>query len=149
MFKTRATKKEEIKESWYIIDATGQRIGKIASIAAELLMAKNDPKTRAYLKPLHKVVITNAGQVDATARKRAGKTYTRYSGFPGGLKVHTLDEVLNTHPERVLEHAIRGMLPRTKMGDAIHATNLYIYAGSEHKHGANNPEIVNINEIKL
>src|SRR5664279_4548274 len=110
MFKTKTTTPSELTESWYIIDAKGQRIGRVASIAAELLMAKNEPKTRDYLTPKHKVIITNAAEVDVTARKRSGKIYTRYSGYPGGLTVNTLEEVLEKHPERALEHAIKGML---------------------------------------
>ncbi len=149
MFKTRITTPTELIESWHLIDAKGQRIGKVASIAAELLMGKTEPKTRAYLTPKQKVIVINAAEIDVTARKKAGKTYTRYSGFPGGLKIFTLGEMLDTHPERVLEHAIRGMLPRTKQGDAIYADNLFIYTGSAHKHDAQKPQTVNINEIKL
>jgi large subunit ribosomal protein L13 len=146
-FKTRTTSESEIVEKWYQIDATGKRIGLLATKIAEMLLDKGNPKMRDYLTPKVKVVIVNADQLDISDKKKISKLYTQYSGYPGGLKTFTLGEVYEKFPERVLEKAIKRMLPKNRRGRAIY-TNLYVYAGTEHKHQPQKPEIVDIEEIK-
>jgi large subunit ribosomal protein L13 len=149
MIRTKATKQSEIAEKWYLVDAKGQRLGVVASKIAELLLAKDQPIMRDNLTPKNKVVVVNAGDLDVTARKSDMKVYTRYSGYPGGLTKSTLKEMINRFPERPLEKAVRGMLPRGKRGNHIFASNLYVYAGADHKHEAQNPVLVDLKAVKF
>lgn len=149
MFKTRVVSQNEVTEKWYLIDASGQRIGRVATIAAELLLGKRDVLNRAYLTPKTKVVITNVGKLDITEKKRQFKTYTAYSGYPGGLRTDTLEEKMSAKPTNAVELAIRRMLPKTKRGKAIFSTNLRVYAGSDHPHTAQTLEKVELNKIKI
>jgi large subunit ribosomal protein L13 len=147
-FKTKTTKAADIEEKWYQVDAAGKRIGLIASKIAEMLLDKSNPMIRDYLTPKVKVIVLNAAKVDVTEKKKISKLYTRYSGFPGGLKIHTLGEVLAAHPERVLESAVKRMLPKNRRGKAIYS-NLYVYADSTHKHEAQQPQVIDIDTLKF
>ncbi len=149
MFKTKATKQGELQEKWFLVDAKGQRLGLVASKVAEILLAKDQPIMRDNLMPQNKVVVINAGEIDISDRKGDMKVYTRYSGYPGGLTRETLKEVITKHPVRPVEKAIRGMLPRGKRGNSIYATNLYVYAGADHKHEAQQPTLVDLRNIKF
>jgi large subunit ribosomal protein L13 len=135
-YKPRTTKATELEESWFMIDATGQRLGRLATVAAEYLLGKHDVKTRPYLVPKTKLVVINAEKLDITPKKLADKIYTRYSGYPGGLT-------------KTRMHAVRGMLPKNKRGRAIIGSNLYVYVGSEHKHAAQQPQALDISKAKL
>lgn len=139
---------ESIEEKWYMLDAKGQRIGRVSTIAAELLLGKNNPKVRDYTIPKNKLVIVNAAEIDATDKRRISKHYKYYSGYPGGLRVEDLDTTLEKFPTRPLEKAIKGMLPKNTRGAEIFR-NLFIYEGEEHPHAAQKPEQVNIKELKL
>lgn len=149
MTKTRTVSKSEINERWYLIDASGLRLGRVASVAAELLLGKNDPKTRDYLLPRNKVVVVNASKLDITEKRKISKIYTNYSGYPGGLRKQTLGELQEKFPERVVEKAIKGMLPKNRRGKAIHATNLYVYTDAGHKHEAQQPEVIDVNNVSI
>lgn len=149
MNKTRTFNQNDIAEEWYLIDAKGLRIGKLATRVAELLQAKHNPKMRAYLVPKVKVIITNAAELDIPAKKHLGKIYTNYSGYPGGLRIQTLAEVQEKNPSRIIEHAIKGMLPRTRRSDGIMANNLFIYDAAEHKHQAQTPVTLDIMKEKF
>ena len=142
--KTRATKQKEIEEKWYLIDAKGKRIGRIATKAAHLLMGKNNPLVKSYIDPKAKVVVINADKIDFTEKRGFSKFYMNYSGFPSGLKVTSLEDVMKKAPTKPLEHAIRGMLPRNKRGDALY-TNLYVYASETHPHNGQQPVAVETN----
>lgn len=135
---------KDVIEKWYHVDATGLRLGKLAGFVAELLMGKTDPAMRNYLMPKYKVVITNAAKLDVTERKALGKTYTSYSGFPGGIRIDSLAEMMAKKPNLVIEKAIKGMLPRNKRSDAIMSNNLFVYADATHKHEAQQPETVTV-----
>lgn len=141
-------KQNELSERWFLVDAKGQRIGRIASIVAEILQGKNDPKARSYHKPMNKVVIINAKKIDFNEKKGMTKFYKTFSGFPGGLRFVRLDELNEKFPAKPLESAVKGMLPHTKRGREMMA-NLRVFAGAEHDHEAQTPEVININEIKL
>ncbi len=144
MVKTKTTSQKTQTEKWYLVDARGKRLGKLASTVAELLMGKGDVSMRDYIMPMHKVVITNAQHLDIAERKKVNKLYTNYSGYPGGLKIFTLGEMMGKSPVEVVRRAIKGMLPRTKRSDAIFSNNLYVYAESEHKHQAQEPQFINV-----
>ncbi len=139
--KQRKINQKSIEEKWYLIDATGLRIGKVATKAAELLLDKGNPLMRDYLQPNTKVIITNAEKIDFTEKKGFSKFYQTYSGYPGGLKRLSLEEQIKKNPTYPLERAIKGMLPKNKRGKAI-VTNLKLYSGSEHVHTAQNPQII-------
>ncbi len=147
--KTKTVSPDQIKEKWYLIDAAGLRLGKLATIAAELLLGKHDPLVKDYLTPKTKVVITNTDKLDITERKSLSKIYTRYSGYPGGLTTNTLGELMAKDSTKVVELAVRRMLPKNTRGRQIFGTNFYVYAGADHKHVAQNPEALTIKEIKI
>lgn len=146
--KTPTVSQKEINEQWYLIDAAGHRVGRVASIAAELLLGKNDPLVKDYLKPRKHVVVINSAKLDHTPKRAMTKFFKRYSGYPGGLTVEDLETRFKKNPNFVIEHAIKGMLPKNSRGRAIYS-NLRVYAGEEHEHEAQKPEKVDITQIKL
>lgn len=143
-----SVKQSEIKEKWYLIDAEGARIGRVATVAAELLLGKSNPLTKKYHKPMVKVVIVNAKKLDVNAKKGMTKFYKNYSGFPGGLKFTSLEDMMKVHPERPIENAVKGMLPKTKQGNEL-LTNLRVYADDQHPHEAQTLEKVDIRNYKI
>ncbi|MEP7103994.1 MAG: 50S ribosomal protein L13 [Candidatus Dojkabacteria bacterium] len=148
MKKTSSVSQKDIKENWYIVDAQGKRIGIVASKVAEILQGKMDKLVRDYHEPKTKVVVINAAKLDYTPKRGMTKFYKSYSGFAGGLKFQSLDEVMRKFPGRPLENAIRGMLPRTKQADKMMA-NLKIYSGAEHIHEAQNPTPLDVKKLSI
>ncbi len=138
----------EIKEQWYLVDASGVRIGRLASKVAELLQGKNDVLKREYHKPMTKVIVINSDKLDFTAKRGMTKFYKSYSGFPGGLRFETLSELVEKKSDRPIMNAVKGMLPATKRGDEMLA-NLKVFSGEEHPHTAQTPTVINIKELKL
>jgi len=141
-------KQSAIQEKWFLVDAKGQRIGIIASKVAELLMGKNNPLTKAYHKPSSHVIVLNAGKIDFTTKRGITKFYKSYSGYPDGLTQINLENTYALHPERPIENAVKGMLPRTKRGDMMIA-NLKIYVDDQHIHQAQQPEVINLKNFKV
>lgn len=135
MSKTRATKAKEVKRSWHLLDAKGQILGRLASQAAQLLMGKDKPNYAPYLDMGDYVVVINAKEIGVTGKKEKQKIYQRYSGYPGGLKEETLEQLRERRPEEIIRHAVKGMLPRGKLGRRM-ITKLHVYSGSEHPHQA-------------
>jgi len=135
-------KNPEKDRKWHLIDASGKTVGRLASQAASLLMGKNKPTYTPYIDMGDHVVIINAEKVVFTGRKLEDKVYRTHSGWPGGLKEIGAQKMLEKHPERILEGAIRGMLPKTKMGRAM-GRKLKVYVGSDHPHQAQRPEPLN------
>ncbi|HKV37721.1 MAG TPA: 50S ribosomal protein L13 [Blastocatellia bacterium] len=129
----------EGSRSWHLIDADGKTVGRLATQAAQLLMGKNKPTYTPFIDVGDHVVIVNAEKVVLTGNKPQAKIYRHHTGYPGGLKEVSAQKQLQTHPERVLESAIRGMLPKTKLGRAM-GKKLNVYAGSGHPHQAQHPE---------
>lgn len=129
----------EAGRKWYLVDAAGKTVGRLASRVARLLMGKDKPNYTPFLDMGDHVVIINAEKVVFTGRKWQQKVYRRHSGYPGGLKEITARQQLEKHPERILELAIRGMLPKNKLGRAM-AKKLRVYAGPNHPHSAQKPE---------
>lgn len=137
--KTFQISSTEITRRWYLVDARGKTLGRLATHVADLLRGKRKPIFSTFLDVGDHVVIINAEKVRLTGKKLKQKTYYRHSGYPGGLKSTTAEKLLSQFPERVLEHAIRGMLPKNKLGDAIFR-KLKVYAGESHPHEAQQPE---------
>ncbi|MDX2168955.1 MAG: 50S ribosomal protein L13 [Deltaproteobacteria bacterium] len=126
---------------WFVIDASGKVLGRVASEAAGLLRGKHKPGFTPHVDCGDFVVIVNAEQVQLTGPKELNKVYHRHSGFPGGIRSQTAGRVRATHPERLLRMAVTGMLPKNRLGRRL-ATKLKIYAGAEHPHAAQRPEVV-------
>ncbi len=137
--KTYAVKAGEIERRWYVVDAQGKTLGRLATQVARILRGKHKPSFSPHLDIGDHVIIINADKIQVTGKKLDTKRYYRYSGYLGGLKSVVLREQLEKHPERVLIHAIRGMLPKNRLGRAM-LKKLKVYAGSEHPHAAQKPE---------
>jgi large subunit ribosomal protein L13 len=137
--RTFTPKPDDIKRSWHVIDAEGLVLGKVASQAATLLKGKHKPIYAPHVDTGDHVIIVNVSKLDVSARKLADKRYYRHSGYPGGLTEESLEHLLARNPERVVRLAVRGMLPKTRLGRQ-QIKKLKIYAGAEHPHAAQRPE---------
>jgi large subunit ribosomal protein L13 len=137
--RTFTQKQEEIERDWYVVDAEGETLGRLASRIAPILKGKHKPIYTPHLDCGDFVVIVNAEKVRVTGRKLDQKFYHRHSGYPGGLKSISLRDQLNRYPERVLQAAIRGMLPKNKLGRRM-IKKLKVYAGDAHPHEAQQPK---------
>ena len=146
-YKTISVNKETAKKEWVVIDATDQVVGRLCSKVAKLIRGKYKPSFTPHVDCGDNVIIINAEKIVLTGKKMTDKVYVRHTGYPGGQRFATPQQLLNTHPIRVIEHAVRGMLPKNKLGDALYR-NLKVYAGSEHPHQAQNPKVVNLNDIR-
>jgi len=133
--KTYFTRAKDIERQWHVIDASGQTLGKLATQVANLLMGKQKPTFVPYLDVGDYVIVLNATKVRVTGKKPKQKTYYRHSGYPGGIKAETYEEVMATHPTRIIEHAVKGMLPHNRLGRAMFK-KLKVYAGDSHPHKA-------------
>ncbi len=141
--KTYYAKPNEVEREWLLIDAQDQVLGRVASKAAHILRGKHKPQYTPHVDTGDFVVIINADKIRITGAKATDKEYYRHSGYPGGLKSETFEEAMEKHPERVIEHAVKGMLPKNTLGRAM-AKKLKVYAGAEHPHMAQKPR-----EIKM
>lgn len=137
---TYMAKPNEVERKWLLIDAEGKTLGRLASEAAALIRGKHKPQFTPHLDTGDFVVIINADKVVLTGNKLADKKYYRHSLHPGGLKVTTAGEMLNKKPERMVELAVHGMLPKNRLGNKM-KLKLKVYAGAEHPHQAQNPEV--------
>ncbi len=133
--KTYAPKLSEIERKWHVIDADGQTLGRLCSQVAKLLIGKHKAMFARNIDTGDYVVIVNAAKVRVTGKKVREKIYYRYSGYPGGMREVTFAEMIQKHPTRVIEHAIKGMLPHTRLGRAMYK-KLKVYAGDKHPHQA-------------
>lgn len=141
--KTYSAKPGEVERKWYLIDADGVVLGRLATTAAQILRGKNKPQYTPHVDTGDFVVVVNADKVRITGNKGLAKEYYRHSGFPGGLKSETFEEAMAKHPERVIEHAVKGMLPKTTLGRA-QGLKLKVYAGPDHPHAAQQPEKIEV-----
>lgn len=139
MYKTYYPKAEEIERQWYIVDARGETLGRLASRIAFVLLGKHKPSFTPGVPMGDYVIVINAGDVVVSGKKMDEKIYYRHSGFPGGLKSISLRQQLQKFPDRVIRAAVWGMLPHNKMGRHL-LKQLKIYAGAEHPHDAHNPQ---------
>ena len=139
MEKTYLVKPEDTQAEWYVVDATGHTLGRLASAIATVLLGKRKPSFSPAVGTGDFVIVVNAGKVRVTGRKLEQKKYYRFSGYPGGLKEITLRDQLKKFPTRVIEHAVRGMLPKNRLGERLFG-RLKVYAGPDHPHGAQQPK---------
>ena len=145
--KTYYAKPLEVEREWVLIDATDQVLGRVASVAAQILKGKHKPQYTPHVDTGDFVIVINADKVRVTGNKASDKRYYRHSGYVGGLKSETFTEAMEKHPERVIEHAVKGMLPKNTLGRAM-GKKLKVYAGPEHPHAAQQPREIKIDEVK-
>ena len=129
---------KDIARKWYVVDASGQTLGRLATKAASMLSGKLNPQYVPYIDMGDHVIVINAEKIRLTGLKEQSKVYRRYTGYPGGLREESFTRLIQRKPEKVLEEAIRGMLPKTKMGRQM-ATKLKVYRGDKHPHEAQMP----------
>ena len=130
-----------IERKWYVVDATGYTLGRLASEVAKILRGKNKPIFTPFIDTGDYVIITNADKIKVTGKKLEQKVYYRHSDYVGGMKETTLKEMLNKKPERVIELAVKGMLPKGPLGREMYK-KLFVDAGPDHKHAAQKPEVL-------
>lgn len=146
-YRTISANEKIVKKEWVVIDAENAVVGRLATVVARILRGK----TKTYYTPHFdcgdNVIIINAEKIRFTGNKMEDKEYVRHTGYPGGQRFATPRELLRRKPIAILEHAIRGMLPKNRLGDQLYR-NLYVYAGPNHPHEGQQPKLININEIK-
>ena len=146
-YKTTYVNKATVKKEWLLIDAENEVLGRLAAKVAKLLRGKYKPSYTPHVACGDNIVIINAEKIVLTGNKLTEKQYTRHTGYPGGQRHTNPAAVLATHPERVIEHAVKGMLPKSRLGRAV-LKNLFVYAGSEHKQEAQQPKKIDLNLFK-
>ncbi len=129
---------KDVQRKWFVVDASGQTLGRLATQAARVLTGKNNPLYTPYLDMGDHVIVINAEKIHVTGMKANQKVYRRYTGFPGGLREESFVKLLARRPEKIVEEAIKGMLPKSKLGRQM-ATKLKVYKGSDHPHKAQQP----------
>jgi large subunit ribosomal protein L13 len=141
--KTVIPSEKEIVRQWHVVDAADQVLGRVASAAALILMGKHKPTYTTFLDTGDHVIVINAAKIRLTGRKESQKVYRRHSGYPGGLTETGIAQVRATRPQRIIEHAIAGMLPKTKLGKQMYR-KLKVYAGDKHPHQAQQPVALSV-----
>lgn len=141
--KTFSAKTGAVAGDWYVVDADGKTLGRLASEIAFRLRGKHKPEYTPHVDTGDHIVVINAEKVHVTGRKREQKRYYRHTGYPGNMKETSLQELLESHPERVLERAVKGMMPRNPLGRDMQR-KLRVYAGAEHPHTAQQPKTLEI-----
>ena len=137
---TRIPSAKEIQRKWFVLDASGKTLGRLATQAANILSGKLNPIYTPYIDTGDHVVIINAEKIVLTGLKAEQKLYRRYTGFPGGLREESFRDLLERRPDAVIEQAVKGMLPKSKLGRQM-ATKLKVYKGDKHPHQAQKPEV--------
>ncbi len=146
-YKTVSANKETANKEWLVVDADGQRLGRLASKVAMLLRGKYKPNFTPHVDCGDNVVIINADKIELTGKKWTDKSYIRHTGYPGGQRSLTAIEVFEKDPTKLVEKAVKGMLPKNKLGSALFR-NLYVYEGAEHKQEAQAPKAINLNDLR-
>ncbi|NLB57213.1 MAG: 50S ribosomal protein L13 [Gammaproteobacteria bacterium] len=141
--KTFSAKAETVQRDWYVVDAEGKTLGRLSSEIARRLRGKHKPVYTPHVDTGDYIVVINADKVAVTGNKLEGKKYHRFTGYIGNLKTETLGQALERYPERVIERAVKGMLPRNPLGRAMYR-KLKVYAGPDHPHAAQQPQVLDI-----
>jgi large subunit ribosomal protein L13 len=146
MNKTFVPPQATLEHNWYVVDAANQRLGRLSTAIAMILRGKNKPTYTPHMDTGDFVIVINAEKIDVTGKKRSQKLYRRHSGRPGGMKTETFEKLQARIPERIIEHAVKGMLPKNSLGRQLF-TKLKVYAGPDHPHQAQQPQVLQINTI--
>jgi len=146
-YKTVSANKNTVNKEWVLVDADGQTLGRLSSKIAVLIRGKHKTNYTPHVDCGDNVIVINAEKIKLTGNKWTDKTYIRHTGYPGGQRTLTANELFGKDPIRVIEKAVKGMLPKNKLGSALYR-NLYVYSGGEHNQTAQNPKAINLNDIK-
>ncbi|MBT8203834.1 MAG: 50S ribosomal protein L13 [Eudoraea sp.] len=146
-YKTISANKATVDKQWVLVDAEGQHLGRMASKVAKILRGKYKTNFTPHVDCGDNVVIINADKIVLTGNKWNDKTYVRHTGYPGGQRFRTAQELFDKHPERLVERAVKGMLPKNKLGAELFR-NLRVYVGTEHDQEAQKPKAINLNDLK-
>jgi len=146
-YKTVSANKETVNKEWVLIDADGQVLGRIATLIASMLRGKHKTNFTPHVDCGDNVIVVNAEKIEFTGNKWDDKEYVRHTGYPGGQRFTTAEAMLKKHPERIIENAVRGMLPKNRLGRALFK-NMHVYTGDSHPHEAQNPRKIDLNNIK-
>lgn len=146
-YKTISANSETVNKEWLLVDAENETLGRLASKVAKLIRGKHKTNFTPHVDCGDNVVVINAEKINLTGNKWEGKVYTRHTGYPGGQRFTTAQEMLDKKPEALIEKAVRGMLPKNRLGRALFG-NLYVYVGGEHNQEAQKPKEIKLNEIK-
>ena len=146
-YRTVSANKATVNKEWLVVDAEGEVLGRLASKVAKLIRGKHKPNFTPHVDCGDNVVILNAEKIKLTGNKWNDKTYIRHTGYPGGQRTLSANELFGKSPSRVVEKAVKGMLPKRKLGSALFR-NLYAYDGGEHQQEAQSPRTINLNDIK-
>ena len=146
-YKTVSANAATVEKNWVVVDAEGQTLGRLASKVALLLRGKRKPNYTPHVDCGDNVIIVNAEKVVLSGNKMTDKTYIWHTGYPGGQRTTNPEQIMAKFPERIVEKAVKGMLPKNRLGAELFR-NLHVYAGPEHKNEAQKPTVININEIK-
>ncbi len=141
--KTYSAKPDSVQRDWYVVDASGKTLGRLASEVARRLRGKHKPEYTPHVDTGDYIIVINAEKVRVTGRKAQDKVYHRHTGYPGGLKSTHFEKLIQERPERVIQQAVKGMLPKNPLGRAMFR-KLKVYAGSEHRHAAQQPKTLDI-----
>jgi large subunit ribosomal protein L13 len=147
-YKTKSINKANADKQWMVVDAKDQTLGRLASRIAMVLRGKHKPLYTPHADCGDNVIVINAEKVKLSGLKWAQKDYIRHTGFPGGQRSLTAEEVMEKNPTRLVEYAVKGMLPKNRLGREI-LRNLHVFAGEEHNHEAQKPQVLNFNDYKL
>lgn len=142
-YKTKSAKKSEVERTWYVVDAQTAVVGRLCTKIAMVLRGKHKPSYTPHCDTGDYVIVVNADKVRFSGNKMADKKYIRYSGYPGGQKSRTAQEMLDKKPQDIIEKAVRGMIPKNRLGRQV-IKKLYVYAGPDHPHAAQQPQELNI-----
>ena len=146
-YKTISANKETADKKWFVVDADGQTVGRLASKVAKIIRGKHKTNFTPHADCGDNVIVVNAEKVAFSGTKLIDKEYVRYTGYPGGQRFTSAEKMLREHPERLIEKAVKGMLPKNKLGRQLF-TNLKVYKGAEHGHDAQKPEALNLDTFK-
>lgn len=139
--KSFIAKPHEVERKWYVVDAEGQTLGRVASQVASVLRGKNKPTYTPHVDCGDYVIVINAEKIEVTGKKRKEKVYKHHTGYPGGLRETTFEKLIARKPEEIIRHAVKGMMPKGKLGRQMYK-KLKVYAGPEHNHAAQTPEVL-------
>lgn len=147
-YKTKSGSKATTNQEWLVIDAEGQTLGRLASNVAKLIRGKHKTNFTPHANCGDVVIVLNAGKVELSGNKWKDKTYIRYTGYPGGQRTTTAEELVQKNPLALVEKAVKGMLPKNKLGRELYRSNLFVYASTDHKHEAQKPRVITLEDIK-
>lgn len=142
-YSTKSFRREDVQQKWYVVDAEGKTLGRLATKIASILRGKNNPRFTTHNDTGDFVVVLNAGKVKVTGRKADTKVYFHHTGYPGGATYIKYKELIEKKPETVIQHAVKGMLPKNRLGARLF-TKLKVYAGAEHPHAAQKPTVIEL-----